>query len=178
MTNIIIVIAFIICIALLFWLDRKGRNEESQSQRVYDEIFNIFNRVKWDMSLSEIREIFSEKEFVTSEESDKLIGTGYMYKLDSGQDAFISFYFPKGVESRLVRTDFYLLDMPPKKSALIFDRFIQNHGAPMIQNGAQQKSGLWHLGNSILTVDGSEEGEFQIQLWNREFYDRINEDNQ
>lgn len=174
MTNILIVTAFIICMALLFWLDRKGRNEKSEAQRVYNEIFKIFNSVKWDMSLSEIREIFSEKEFVTSEESDKVMGTGYMDKLDSGQDVFISFYFPEGEESRLVRTDFYLLGMSPNESALIFDRFIQNHGTPNVQNGAQQKSGLWYLGNSILTVDGSEEGEIQIQLWNREFYHKIN----
>jgi len=43
-------------------------------------------------------------------------------------------------------------------------------------NSVQQKSGLWDLGNSILTVEESEEEEFQIQLWNREFYDKINEE--
>jgi hypothetical protein len=174
MTNILIVTAFIICMALLFWLDRKGRNEKSEAERIYNEIFKIFNSVKWGMPLSEIREIFSEKEFVTSEESDKVMGTGYMDKLDD-QDTFISFYFPKGGENRLVRTDFYLLGMSPKESALVFDRFLQNQGTPTVQNSAQQKSGSWYLGNSILTVDGSEEGELQIQLWNKEFYDKINE---
>ncbi len=175
MTSILIVIAFIICMALLFWLDRKGKNEKSEAERIYNEIFKILNSVKWDMPLSKIREIFSEKEFVTSEESGKLMGTGYMDKLD-GQDAFISFYFPKGGEDKLVRTDLYLIGMPPKESALVFDRFIQNHRTGVVQNDARQKSGSWHLGNSILIVDGSDEGEFQIQLWNREFYDKINEE--
>jgi hypothetical protein len=175
MTSILIVTAFIICMTLLFWLDRKGRNEKSEAEKIYNEIFKIFNSVKWDMPLSEIREIFSEKEFVTSEESGEVMGTGYMDKLD-GQDAFISFYFPKGGENRLVRTDLYLLGISPKESALVFDRFIQNHGTPAVQNGPQQKSGSWYLGNSILTVEGSEEGEFQIQLWCKEFYDKINEE--
>jgi hypothetical protein len=175
MTNILIVTAFIICMALLFWLDRKDKDKKSEAERIYNEIFKIFNSVKWDMSLSEIREIFPEKEFVTSEESSKVMGTGYMDKLD-GQDAFISFYFPKGGENRLVRTDLYLLGMSPKESALVFDRFIQNHGIPAIQNGVQQKSGSWYLGNSFLTVEGSNEGEFQIQLWKRDFYDKINEE--
>lgn len=175
MTNILIVTAFIICMALLFWLDRKGKKEKSEAERIYNEIFKIFSNVKWDMPLGKIREIFSEKEFVTSEESGKVMGTGYMDKLD-GQDAFVSFYFPKSGEDKLVRTDLYLIGMSPKESALVFDRFIQNHGTTTAQNDAQQKSGSWHLGNSILIVDGSEEGEFQIQLWNREFYDKVNEE--
>jgi hypothetical protein len=161
--------------ALLFWLDRKGKNEKSDAERIYNDIFRIFNSVKWDMPLSKVREIFSEKEFVTSEESGKVMGTGYMDKLD-GQDAFISFYFPKGGEDKLIRTDLYLLGMSQKESALVFHRFIQNHGTPTVQNGIQQNSGLWNLGNSILIVEESEEGEFQIQLWNKEFYDRINEE--
>jgi hypothetical protein len=175
MTNILIITAVIICMALLFWLDRKGKNEKSEAGRIYDEIFKIFNSVIWNMPLSEIRGIFSEKEFVTSEESGKVMGTGYMDKLD-GQDAFVSFYFPKGGEDGLVRTDLYLLNMSPKESALIFDRFLENHGTPTFQNGARQKSGSWNLGDSILTVEGFEEGEFQIQLWCKEFYDKVNEE--
>lgn len=175
MTNILIITAFIICMALLFWLDRKGRNEKSEAERTYNEIFKIFNSVKWEMPLSEIREIFSEKEFVTSEESGKVMGTGYMDKLGD-QNAFISFYFPKGGEDRLIRTDLYLLGVSPRESALVFDRFIQNHGTPTVQDGTKQKSGLWDLGYSILTVEESEGEEFQIQLWNKEFYDRINEE--
>ena len=175
MTNILIVAAFIIAIALLFWLDKKGKNEKSEAERIYNEIFKIFNSVRWGMPLGELRGIFSEKEFVTSEESGEVMGTGYMDKLN-GQDIFISFYFPKGNEDRLIRTDFYILGMPAKEFDLIFNKFTEKHGAPFFENGAEQKSSLWDLGNSILTVEGTEEQEFQIQLWSKEFYNKINKE--
>jgi hypothetical protein len=175
MTNILIISVFIIVITLLFWLDRKGKDEKSKAERIYNEIFKIFNSIRWGMPLGELRELFSEKEFVTSEESSQVMGTGYIDKLD-GLDIFVSFYFPKGGEDKLIRADFYLLNMPLKEFNLVFSKFNEKHGTPFAQIGDKQKSGSWDLGNSLLTLEETDEKEFQIQIWSKEFYNKSNEE--
>ncbi len=175
MTNILVISAFIIAITLLFWLDRKGNDEKSKAERIYNEIFKIFNSVRWGMPLGELRELFSEKEFVTSEESSQVMGTGYMDKLDV-QDIFVSFYFPKGRDDKLIRTDFYFLNMPLKEVNIVFSKFTEKHGIPFVQNSDKQKSGSWDLGDSLLILEETEEQDVQIQLWDKEFYNKINEE--
>jgi hypothetical protein len=173
MKSFLIILGFVIAIALIFWLDRKGKTEKSEVERIYNEIFKIFNKVKWGMTIGEVRAAFTDKEFVTSEESEELMGTGYMDKLD-GQDIFISFYFPKGGEDSLIRTDFYLLGIPTKKVNPLFSKFVENHGTPY-KNGTEEKSSLWDLGNSVLSLEPTEE-ELQIQLWSKEFYNKISKE--
>jgi hypothetical protein len=172
MKSFLIVFAFIIAIALLFLLDRKGKTEKSEMQKIYNEIFKIFNKVKWDMTIGELRETFGDKEFVTSEESDQLMGTGYMDKLGD-KDIFVSFYFPKGGKDSLIRADYYLLSMPKANANSLFSKFVEIHGPPSLQNSSVEKSSSWNLGESILTLEATEENELKIQLWSKEFYNKI-----
>ena len=85
MNSILIISAFIIAIILLFLLDRKSKTEKSEVERIYNEIFKIFNKVKWGITMGELREAFKDKEFVTSEESGEVMGTGFMDKMGNTQ---------------------------------------------------------------------------------------------
>jgi hypothetical protein len=173
MESILIILAFVIAIALIFWLDRKGKTEKSEVERIYNEIFKIFNKVKWGITMGELREAFKDKEFVTSEESGEVMGTGFMDKLE-GQDIFISFYFPKGGKDTLIRADYYLIGMPTSKVNPLFSKFIEKYGTPLPQNSGDQKSSSWDLGNSVLTLEPTDGEALQIQLWSKEFYNKIN----
>ena len=173
MKSILIILAFVITIALIFWLDRKGKTEKSEVERIYNEIFKILNKVKWGITMGELREAFKDKEFVTSEESGEVMGTGFMDKLD-GQDIFISFYFPKGGKDTLIRADYYLIGMPTSKVNPLFSKFIEKYGTPLPQNSSDQKSSSWDLGNSVLTLELTDGETLQIQLWSKKFYNKIN----
>jgi hypothetical protein len=173
MKSVLIILAFIVAIGLLFWLDRKGKSEKSEVETIYNEIFKILKRVKWGMTIGELRQAFKDKEFVTSEESDQLMGTGYMDKLGD-QDSFISFYFPNGGKDTLIRADYYLLSMPKENVNSLFSKFVEMHGTSSIQNISNEKSSSWDLGDSILTLEATEENELKIQLWSKEFYSKIN----
>ncbi|HLE24050.1 MAG TPA: hypothetical protein VI935_00210 [Thermodesulfobacteriota bacterium] len=172
MNSILILSAFIIAIILLFLLDRKSKTEKPEVERIYNEIFKIFNKIKWGMAMGELREAFKDKEFVTSEESGEVMGTGFMDKLD-GQDIFISFYFPKGGKDTLIRADYYLIGMPTSKVNPLFSKFIEKYGTPLPQNSSDQKSSSWDLGNSLLTLEPTDGEALQIQLWSKEFYNKI-----
>ncbi|HEY7535431.1 MAG TPA: hypothetical protein VH878_05750 [Thermodesulfobacteriota bacterium] len=176
MKSVLIIVAFVVAFALIFWLDRKGKMERSEIERIYNEIFKIFNKVKWGMTIVELTEVFRDKEFVTSEESGELMGTGYMDKLD-GQDVFISFYFPKGGKDSLVRADYYLLGIPTSKVNSLFSKFTEKHGTPH-NNSNEEKSSLWDLGNGIVNLEPTEDDTLKIQLWSKEFYGNINKLNQ
>jgi hypothetical protein len=45
MISVLIILAFIIAISLLFWLDRKDKEDKEKGERIWEEVLKLFNRV-------------------------------------------------------------------------------------------------------------------------------------
>lgn len=176
MQEILIVVALIIVIALLFWLDKKAENEGSEVERICNEIFIIFNKIRWRLNSSELKEIFSDKQFSHMEESDDLAGTGYADKIE-GHETLVSFYFLKPDKESLVGIYFRILRIPIDKSNSLFSKLCERYGFPLNRNDAEGKSVLWDLDDSVLIFEVLETGtggqELQIRFWEKEFYTKM-----
>ncbi|HEX3033807.1 MAG TPA: hypothetical protein VHT73_01580 [Thermodesulfobacteriota bacterium] len=169
MEEILIVVALVIVVALLFWLDKKAEKERCEAGSMYHEVLQIFNRVRWGMNSHALREIFSEKELVHKDESDDLAGIGYIDKFE-GHDASVNFHFLKGDKESLVGIDFYIHHVSVNKSNSLFSKLCEKYGSPLNQDDAEGKSVLWDLDNSVLTFEVSDGQELQIRFWKKEFY--------
>jgi hypothetical protein len=172
MEEILIVAALIIVVALLFWLDKKVEKGTSEFGGMYNEILQIFNRVRWGMNSHDLREIFSEKGLVRKEECDDLETIGYADKF-GGHEAFVSFYLLKVDKESLVGIYFRILHLPVDKSNFLFRKLCEKYGFPLNQDDAEGKPVLWDLENSVLTFEVSDDQELQIRFWDKGFYTRI-----
>lgn len=171
MEEILIVVALIIVVALLFWLDKKAERETYETVSIYNEILQIFNRVRWGMNFSELKGIFSNKQFSHKEELDDLAGIGYTDRIE-GHGAFVNFYFLKPDKESLAGIYFRILHIPVDKSNFLFSKLCEKYGFPLDQENAEGKSVLWGLENSVLTFEISDEQELQLRLWDKELYNR------
>ena len=63
MISVLIILAFIIAISLLFWLDRKDKEDKEKGERIWEEVLKLFNRVDWGKTLAELKENFQTKNF-------------------------------------------------------------------------------------------------------------------
>ena len=169
MEEILIVVALIIVVALLFWLDKKADKGTSEAGSMYNEILQIFNRVRWGMNSGELKGIFSEKRFSHKEESDDLAGIGYADEIE-GHEIHVSFCLLKPDRESLAGIYFRILHIPVDKSNLLFSKLCEKYGFPLDQDSAEGKSVLWDLENSVLTFEVSDDQELQIRFWDRKFY--------
>lgn len=172
MEEILIVVALVIAVALLFWLDKKAERETSEAGNMYNEILQIFNRVRWGMSSVELKGAFSGKELAHREKYDDLAGIGYADKIE-GHEAFVSFYFLKPDKESLAGIYFRIPHIPADKSNSLFSELCEKYGFPLNRNDAEGKSVLWDLKNSVLTFKVSDDQELQIHFWDKGFYSRI-----
>lgn len=170
MTTVLIVFAFIIAISVLFWLDRKDKEDKEEGERIWEEVFKLFNRIDWGKTLAELKEKFPDKEFLNfQEESNGLVGTGYRDKFN-GQDVSVRFYLPENGEDKVVRADIYFTDISKTKLDTIFSKLCEKYGSPLLTDETEEKPVFWDTKKGILTLETSTNQTLLLSLWDKELY--------
>jgi hypothetical protein len=168
MTTILIILALVICTALLFWLDRKDREDKEKEERIDKGVFDLLSKLSWNISRQQLDGKFPEMEFLNVEEQGELNCISYRHK--SNEDFIGSFYFSKEIDSGLLGVDFYLPLLSRRKLDAIFSRLCEKYGEPVESDLADETSIEWHTGDSVLVLETTGSGNLVLGFWNKEFY--------
>lgn len=173
MISVLIILAFIIAISLLFWLDRKDKEDKEKGERIWEEVLKLFNRVDWGKTLAELKEKFPDKKLLNfQEESIGLVGTGYRDKLD-GQDVSVRFYLSENGEDKVVRADIYFTDISKNKLDTLFRKLCEKYGSPLLKDETEEKPVFWDTKKGILTLETSTSQTLLLSVWNSKLYNYI-----
>lgn len=171
MTSILIILALILAVALLFWLDRKDREDKDEREKICDEVFRLFDRIDWGNTLAELREVFSDKELEKLEEdANSFVGTCYRDKLD-GQDISVRFYFPKDENGKIIRAEIQFTQIQQNKLDNLFSKLCERYGAPSLPDETGEKPVFWDTENGILTFETSSGQKLLLSLWIKQLYE-------
>lgn len=166
MTGVLIVLAIITAVALLFWLDRRDKNEKAEIERIHDVISSFLEGINWNMSHHRLRETFKDKEFLEPEDIGDLIRVGYRDRIN-GEEVLIGFYLR---DDKLVKTDLHIVHMSRNRLNPLFRRLYERYGPPFPQNESGKEGVLWDLEKGILTLETRKDGTPVFCFWNRDFY--------
>lgn len=167
MSYILILFALVLSVVLIRWIDTRNKADKRRAESMYNCVFGILNKVRWETTADELREMFADKDFVATDESQELIGSGYIERID-GNEIFVGFFFPKREDGKLVRIDFYLLSTPPAHYNLLFSLINDIHGIGTVEGDGGKV--VWDLGDTILTFETLDAGEAWIQAWSKKYY--------
>jgi hypothetical protein len=168
MTTVLIILAFVICTALLFWLDRKDKEDKEKEEKIDKGIFDLLSKVNWNISRHQLDGKFPEMEFLNVEGQGELNCISYKNKSD--KDFIVSFYFPKEIGRGLLGVDFYLPRLSKGRLDVIYSRLCKKYGEPVERDLADETSLEWHIGDSILVLETTDSGNLVLGFWNKEFY--------
>ncbi|HWP91892.1 MAG TPA: hypothetical protein VNN20_06815 [Thermodesulfobacteriota bacterium] len=168
MTTILIILAFVICTALLFWLDRKDKEDKEKEEKIDEGVFDLLSKLSWNSSRHQMDGKLPEMEFLDLEEQGKLDCINYRHKFN--EDFIVSFYFLKEKSGSLLGADFYLPRLSRRKLDAIYSRLCKKYGEP-VQSGLVDENSLeWHTGDSVLVLETTDSGNLVLGFWNKEFY--------
>jgi len=177
MTSALIILAFIIAVALLFWLDKKDKEDKEEGERIFSELSVLFKKIDWETTIAELKRGFSEKEFLNFQEnSNSFTSTTYRDKLD-GLDVLVHFYFPKDRSGKIVKVEIQFPEILKDKLDILFGKLCEKYGIPSLRNATDEKPVLWNIENGILTLETSGSQIVHLSLWNKELYkNQVNEE--
>ncbi|MGH7889616.1 MAG: hypothetical protein ACRENF_03595, partial [Thermodesulfobacteriota bacterium] len=167
MTSVLIVLAFIIAVALLFWLDEKDKEDREEGKRIFTEVSELFKKIDWETSIAELKEGFSEKEFLNFQEnSNSFTSKTYKDKLD-GLDVLVHFYLPKDESGKIARVEIQFAEIRKDKLDVLFGKLCEKYGIPLLQNVKDEKPVLWDMEKGILMLEKSGSQRVHLSLWNK-----------
>ena len=169
--TIVIILAFIICTAILLWLDRKDKDK---AERTYKGISDLLSKINWNISRNHFDGKFPEMEFLSREDQDGLVSMSYKDKSD--RDYIVNFYFPDHGGDKLIGVDFYLPNLSRSKLDIIFTELRGEYGEPTERHLIDAASLEWDTANGILILETYKGGASLLGFWNKEFYQSQSED--
>ena len=170
MTSVLIIFAFIIAIVLLFWLDRKDKEDKDEGERTCEEVFKLFNRIDWGKNFVELKDNFSDKELVSlKEDVNSFFGTGYRDKFDN-QDVLVHLYFAKDENGKIIGVEIQFPKIPQNILDILFSKLCERYGSPPLPDDTEEKPVLWNIENGILTLETSSSQTLLLSLWNKDLY--------
>ena len=168
MTTILIILAFVICMALLFWLDRKDAKDKREEEKVYKSVFDLLDKINWNISRYQMDGKFSELEFLSVEEQGELDCIIYKHKFD--ENLIANFYFPNEKGGSLLGLDVYIPRLSKARLDAIYSRLCEKYGEPIESGLAEETSLEWHTDDSVLVLETTDSGNLVLGFWKKEFY--------
>jgi len=154
--------------ALLFWLDRKDKEDKEKEERIYKGIYDLLSKLNWNISRHQMDGKFPEMEFLDLEEQGELDCVSYKHK--SCENLIANFYFPKEKSRNLLGIDIYLPRLSKEKRDTIFHQLCEKYGEPEESDFIEEASLDWNRGNGILVLEQTNSGMLILGFWNKEFY--------
>ncbi|GIW48103.1 MAG: hypothetical protein KatS3mg078_1980 [Deltaproteobacteria bacterium] len=150
MKSVLLIVAFTLAFTMIFLLDVLGKRRRRRAKYLYKKAFDVFNRINWNMSAAQVKDVFKGREFFDYRERKGILFVGYRDN-HNGLDTAVSFCFVNGGE-RLVRVKFVFFGISKIDVDLIFERLCSLHGLPLPPDRGSEA--VWDLKEGFLILRG------------------------
>ncbi len=150
MKSVLLIVAFTLAFTVIFLLDVLGKRRQRRAQYLYKKAFDVFNRISWNMSVAQVKDVFKGRGFSDYRERKGVLFVGYRDN-HNGLDTAVSFCFVNGGE-RLVRVKFVFWGISKIDLDLIFERLCSLYGLPLPPDRGSEA--IWDLKEGFLILRG------------------------
>ncbi|MGQ0792797.1 MAG: hypothetical protein ACT4NX_01780 [Deltaproteobacteria bacterium] len=162
MTSALIILGFIACMALLFWLDRAGERDVVASDREgFSEILDFISAVDWNIASAELIGNLREPNVIERRQGELSVSCNLSIQ---GFDVLASYYFEG---DGLARISAEMGHFSQADFDSLFRAAYRRYGTPRTMSGEDEHGGalVWNLPDgSALALEETSRGRASVSV--------------